>query len=479
LIPASQIPAMGYRSYPLILNEPAIESDHVASIHLSGRTQLLARGKNRLNEVLPMDRIVTRKVFEEDLGVHQKGMLDVLDGGSVSLDGGVNAPSIEGEPENGGHPRSKWDIRNLSSSDRDMRSILLSSNMIIRPDLMENEFYRVQLNACGQISSLWDKRFEREVLAPEARANVFQAFEDKPLDFDAWDIDIYYQEKMVEITHLLEAVVEETGPLRGTLRLQWQFRDSIITQRIRMYRHTRRIDFCTEVDWREQQTLLKVSFPVNIRATRATYDIQFGSIERPTHWNTSWDYARFENIAHKWVDLSEGNYGVSLLNDCKYGHDVKEHTLRLTLIKSAVDPDKSADQGKHVFTYALLPHAGDWRSGGVVREAYDLNYPVLAHPVDGPRSGSLRQDFSFAKIDAENVIIETLKKAEEGDAWVVRVYECMQNRVGAVRLKFGKPLKRAVETSLIEEEDIPVIQEQDCLVFPIMPFEIKTFKVWF
>jgi alpha-mannosidase len=478
LILVSQIPAMGYRAYPFILNEQESESNPVTRNHLSGRTQLLVSGKNRLNEVLPMDHIATRTVFEEELGVPPKVVMNVPDEGSVSRNGPLSSGPMDEEPENG-RLRNNPVSRSPSSSNRDSQSIPLSTNMIIRPDLMENEYYRLQINACGQISSLWDKSFGREVLAPDVRANVFQAFEDKPLNFDAWDIDIYYQEKMVEVTHLLEAMVEETGPLRGTLRLRWQFRDSIITQRIRMYRHTRRIDFCTEVDWREQQTLLKVSFPVHIRATRATYDIQFGSIERPTHWNTSWDHARFETIAHKWVDLSEGNYGVSLLNDCKYGHDVKNHILRLTLIKSAVDPDKTADQGKHMFTYALLPHAGDWRSGGVIRESYDLNYPVLSHKVDGLRPGSLSEDFSFASVDAENVIIETLKKAEEGDAWVVRVYECMQSRVGAVRLKFGKQLKRAVETNLIEEGDISVVYEKDCLVFPIMPFEIKTFKVWF
>jgi alpha-mannosidase len=232
------------------------------------------------------------------------------------------------------------------------------------------------------------------------------------------------------------------------------------------------------VDWHEQQTLLKTSFPVNVRTTRATYDIQFGCIERPTHWNTSWDYARFESVAHKWVDLSEGNYGVSLLNDCKYGHDVKGNTIRLTLIKSAVHPDETADQGLHTFTYALLPHSGDWRLGGVTRQAYELNYPVYAKRTHGSKEGKLPDDFSFIELDAENVIVECVKKAEQGDAYILRVYESMQCRCSA-GLTFGQPILRAAECNLMEEEEIPVEYEHNRLVFTIAPFEVKTFKVWF
>ncbi len=245
----------------------------------------------------------------------------------------------------------------------------------VTPERLENAFWRIQLNRAGQISSLYDKQAGREVLAPfgrpadrgepgEARGNVFQAFEDKPMNFDAWDIDIYYQEKMSEINSLQEAVVEENGPVRGVLRLTWRYGSSTIRQRLTIYRRSPRIDFRTEVDWWEQQVLLKVAFPVAVRSTRATYEIQWGSIERPTHWNTSWDYARFEVVGHKWADLSEGGYGVSLLNDCKYGHDIRGNTLRLTLLKSALRPDAAADKGRHTFTYCLLPHGGDWREGG-------------------------------------------------------------------------------------------------------------------
>jgi alpha-mannosidase len=353
------------------------------------------------------------------------------------------------------------------------------SGLTVTPEILENRYYRITLNRQGQIAGLFDKRCGREVLAPGARGNVLQAFEDKPLNFDAWDIDIYYQEKSREVTSLVEACVEETGPLRGVLRLRWRFYDSEITQRLTIYRDSPRIDFRTEVDWQERQVLLKAAFPVAVRATRATYDIQFGSVERPAHWNTSWDWARFETVGHKWVDLSEGNYGVSLLNDCKYGHDVKNNVLRLTLLKSAIEPDKEADLGPHEFTYSLLPHEGEWRQGGVVQEAYALNYPLLHAVLPAGKKGSLPPVYAFAELDAGQVIVETVKKAEQGEAWIVRVYEYQQSRSNQVTLKFGQRIQRAVECNLIEEEDRPVEFAGDSLRFPILPFEIKTFKIWF
>ena len=273
--------------------------------------------------------------------------------------------------------------------------------------------------------------------------------------------------------------MEETGPLCGVLRLRWQFSNSTITQRLTLYRHSPRIDFRTEVDWQEKQILLKVAFPVDIRAARATYDIQFGQIERPSHWNTSWDLARFEVPAHKWADLSEGDYGVALLNDCKYGYDIKDNVLRLTLIKSAVRPDPQADKGHHQFTYSLLPHAGDWRET-VIHEGYDLNNPLLATAVSANPQGTLPASYRFAAANADNVIIETVKQAEERDDWIVRLYETRQSR-GQVTITFGQPIQRAVECNLVEEaeSETAVAYTGTELTFTIKPYEIKTFRLTF
>jgi alpha-mannosidase len=353
-----------------------------------------------------------------------------------------------------------------------------AESVTITPTLLENQFYRITLDAHGHISSLFDKRAEREVIAAGKRGNILQVFEDKPKVPDAWDIEPFYQEKMQIIHHLASIEVEETGPLRGVLRLRRTFYDSTITQHICLYRHSPRIDFITEIDWHERQTLVKVAFPVTIRSTKATYDIQFGNIERPTHWNTSWDWARFEVMGQKWADLSEGNYGVALLNDCKYGYDIKNNVIRLSLLRSPIRPDHEADQGMHYFTYSLLPHVGTWREGGVVQEGYALNMPLTSAAIQ-PHAGTLPPEYSFVELDSDHVILETVKQAEDGDGWVVRVYEYKQSRSNAVTLTFSQPIRRAVECNLLEDGDEAVQVQDTQLTFAIAPYEIKTFRVWF
>lgn len=353
--------------------------------------------------------------------------------------------------------------------------------LVVSPQRLENRFYRIALNERGQLISLWDKGHEREVLAAGARANVFQAFLDKPLQFDAWDIDAFYQERMDEVGELVEAVVEETGPLRGALRLSWRYDASLITQRLTLYRDSRRIDFRTEVDWRQQDVLLKVAFPVAIRAVQATYDVQFGAVERPTHGNTTWDAARFEVPAHKWADLSEGDYGVALLNDCKYGYDVRDNILRLTLIKSARYPDEQADQGRHTFTYSLLPHAGGWRQGEVKRQGYELNVPLLVGLAGGAGGDGLPARAALAQVDPAHVILETIKRAEDGDGWILRLYEAQGARTQQASLAFARPVLRAVACNLLEEEeDDPSLSvDGERLTLAIKPYEIKSIRVWF
>ena len=188
------------------------------------------------------------------------------------------------------------------------------------------------------------------------------------------------------------------------VKLEWRFLDSIIKQDMIVYADKRRIDFKTEVDWKEEQILLKTAFPIDVRTTKANYEIQFGNVERNTHWNTSWDYAKFEVVGHKWADLSEGDYGVSLLNDSKYGYDIKDQTMRLTLIKSGVYPDPEADQGHHSFTYSLYPHGGSWFEAGTTKEAYELNYPVQNVKVEG-RNGTEPTEKSFIEIKEQLSLI--------------------------------------------------------------------------
>ncbi|MGH2482529.1 MAG: glycoside hydrolase family 38 C-terminal domain-containing protein, partial [Ktedonobacteraceae bacterium] len=251
---------------------------------------------------------------------------------------------------------------------------------------------------------------------------------------------------------------------------------SRITQRISLWRDSRRIDFATEIDWHEHQILLKTAFPVAINAARATYEIQFGSIERPTHRNTSWDMARFEVCAQRWADLSEGGYGVSLLNDSKYGYDIHDNVMRLTLLKSAISPDPEADQGLHHFTYSLLPHQGDWRDAQTVRRAYELNVPALVAPGYLPEQQREPLASSFLSTDCAHVVIDTVKPAEDGQGLIVRLYEA-HNQRGNGTLTFATPLLSAEECNLLEEPSGEAQYQGNTLAFQVRPFEIKTFRV--
>jgi alpha-mannosidase len=236
-----------------------------------------------------------------------------------------------------------------------------------------------------------------------------------------------------------------------------------------------RIDFVTSVEWRERKRLLKASFPVNVFSRTATYEIQYGSIERPTHRSTAHDAARFEVPGHKWIDLSEDGYGVSLLNDCKYGFDVRENVMRISLLRAPTSPDPNSDTGRHEFTYSLYPHAGTWQEAETVRRAYELNVPLIGIGTD-PHPGTIKPVFSLLSVDRPGVIIDCVKKAEDSDGLIVRLYEAHGGR-GQVRLTFGNEPKSVVECDLMEENDTSVKHGGKVVWFDIKPWEIRTFKV--
>ncbi len=348
--------------------------------------------------------------------------------------------------------------------------------------ILQNDYYNLSIDAHGEISRLYDIRAERDVLAPGQPGNQLIAYEDRPMNFDAWDIDLFYEEKPYPVRAITTMRILEEGPVRATVEIVRAYLSSRITQRISLWRTSPRIDIATEIDWHEHQTLLKAAFPLAINSTRATYEIQFGNVERPTHRNTSWDLARFETCAHRWIDVSEGGYGISLLNDSKYGHDVHDNVVRLTLLKSGVFPDAQADEGLHRFTYSLLPHVGDWREAQIVRRAYELNVPMVcvasqkkATSIPGASTKGATNS-SFIQTDCTHVIVETVKPAEDGDGLIVRLYEA-HNQRGSGTLTFVTSILSAQECNLLEEAINDVSYQGNTLSFQVRPFEIKTFRV--
>ncbi|MCI9173416.1 MAG: alpha-mannosidase [Lachnospiraceae bacterium] len=334
---------------------------------------------------------------------------------------------------------------------------------------IDTPYYQISINQYGQMAKLFDKTYGRDVLPKGQRGNVLQVFEDKPLDNDAWDIDIFYQEKMREITELTVFEITEMGPLAMRIHMEWEYMNSRIRQDLILYSKSRRIDFCTHVDFREQHQLLKAAFPVDVRATYGTYDVQYGNVRRPNHWNTSWDQAKFETVAHRWADLSERNYGVSLLNDCKYGHDIKDNVMRISLLRAGTHPDHLQDQGEHVFTYALLPHQGDFVEGSAVQEAFALNEPMEVIP-----GKSLLSYESFLAFDNDQVELDAVKQSEDGKYLVIRFHEFAGSRQTAA-VKLGIPWKAWAESDL-RERPFGAFTEDE-IQLTLHAYEIKTILV--
>ncbi len=341
---------------------------------------------------------------------------------------------------------------------------------ILTPYSVETPLYRAVWDDQGNFVSIYDKREEREVLAPGGRGNLLRMYEDKPMAHNNWDIDVYYSEKSWDITQVEEMDFVEEGPVRATLLIKRSFSRSSICQRIHFYPDTMRIDFETVLDWKDNQHLLKACFPVDVHSTQAAFEIQFGNVKRNTHANTSWEEAQFETCAHKWADLSEGNYGVSLLNDCKYGHSIKNGEMTLTLVKSGNHPNPQADREVHYFTYALYPHQGDLVKGDTVREAEQLNRaPYVV-------KGTLALP-SFCSVDCKNIRIETIKRAEDGRGLILRLYENQNARTRAV-LFLPPQITRLIPCNLLEEEKgeaIPVREGRAEIL--VKPFEIQTYRL--
>jgi len=344
--------------------------------------------------------------------------------------------------------------------------------------LLENRYLRIEFDDDGEIRRIFDKEAGRDVLADGETGNQLRLFEDIPHNWDAWEVDADYRNKVWPVRDLEAIEVVEQGPVRAALRIARRFGRSRLVQTVILWAESRRVDFETEVDWHESHKMLKVAFPLAVRSLSAVYEIAFGHIERPTHTNTLWDSLKFEVPAHRWADLAEDGYGAAVLNDCKYGYDARGNVLSLTLLRSPKEPDPECDMGEHRFTYSLFPHREDFRRGGVIRGGYDLNFPLAARPVQTPLVGNgLPVEAEFLSVNVPNLVIETVKQAEQGEGLVVRLYEAWGRR-GEATLSVGLPFQNAERVDLLERHTGSLVLAGGRVELGYRPHEIISLRLY-
>ncbi|GGF89978.1 alpha-mannosidase [Paenibacillus albidus] len=342
-------------------------------------------------------------------------------------------------------------------------------------DGWETEYYRLAFNERGEISSLFDKQAGREIVKPGERANRLHFFHDRPTLWDAWDIDSRYEAQPAGEAELIEKTVLQSGTVQDVLRFRWRLGQSGIIQDLILYHQDRRIDFKTHVSWHEAHKLLKVGFPLDLVAEKATYEIPFGALERPTHRNTSWEQAQYEVCGHRFADVSERGYGVSLLNDCKYGYDIQGSTIRLSLLRAPKWPDATADLGEHDFTYSLYPHEGDWREAHTLRRAAELNHGLYTVAADSAE-GKLPASGSFIGFSGEHVVLDTIKPSEDGGGTVLRLYESSGGRE-RLRLQWKRPVQAIYLSNALEEQLEQIAHAEGEVELQFAPYEIKTLYI--
>ena len=356
------------------------------------------------------------------------------------------------------------------------------------PNVIGNEFVRVTIDPqSGCMTSLFDRTSGTEALAPSETdtggpkdsvcGNLLQTFVDKPQRWDAWNIDADFEKQHWDLNKADEVQLVERGPLRSVIRVKNHFQNSTFVRDIILYFRAPRVDVKTQVEWHEKHILLKVAFPVSAHSDKATYEIPYGSVERPTTRNTPAEQAQFEVPAQRWADISDAKHGLSLLNDSKYGYDAKGNVLRLSLLRSPEWPDPHADEGHHEFTYSLYPHGGSWKEALTIRQGYELNYKLTVLPTTR-HEGILGPEHSFLQVDSDNVIVTALKKSEDTDALILRFYEWAGKQTD-VAIELTPSAQSASETNLMERPTGSLSVANGKVIVPTKPYEIKTIQVQF
>ena len=353
-----------------------------------------------------------------------------------------------------------------------------ATDLIAQDLTLENSALRVVVDAkTGCITSLFDKRNNFESIAAGGCGNELVAFADNPKQYDAWNIDVDFEKTFTRLDTVDSVKLVEHGPLRAVIRVTRTWQHSKFVQDITLYAGLDRVDVINDIDWHETHVLLKAAFPLAATSDHATYEIPYGSIERPTTRNNSWESAKFEVPALRWADLGDGSHGFSLINDSKYGYDAKGNVLRLSLLRSPTWPDPDADRGHQHFAYSLYPHGGDWKQALTVRRGYEFDTKLKALPLSA-HSDTAATEMSFVGLNAENVVLTAVKKTEDGNALLFRFYE-WAGKTSEVQLTVPAGAKSATLTSLMEQpEGSPLAVTQDHNVsVPVHPYEIVSVRV--
>ena len=336
--------------------------------------------------------------------------------------------------------------------------------------VLENALVRYEFDAAGRLVRAFDKELGREFLSGEG--NVLTLYNDRPVNYEAWDVDIYYRRDQKGVAECVSAGTVLRGRAADSVVFVYRAGKSAIRQLVVLAAGSKRLDFVTHVEWHEYRTLLRVAFPTAIKSDTASFDIQYGFVERSTHDNTTWEQAKFEVCGQRYADLSDRDCGVALLNDCKYGYRVKGSTLDLALLRSPVHPDRFADQGGHTFTYSFLPHAGRLPESCVMDEAANLNRPVLM--LDGFTTGNFKAP---CRVESDGIRLEVVKRAEKDDSLILRLVE-IRGRRSTGTLHFAAKPEKVCETDLLEWEDGPALKlRKNALALELKPFEILTLRV--
>ena len=346
------------------------------------------------------------------------------------------------------------------------KSVALIGNVV------ENGNFIIKLDERAELVSIFDKKNNREVLS--GKGNVFRLYEDLPGKYDAWDIVATYVDRQFD-TEPGKVTGIQAGDVFTVVSIEKKVNKSLVKQNIIMYKELDRIDFDTFISWHEQEKLLKVGFDVDVKAQKFTRDIAYATIESSNYRHNPYDKAKFEVSAHNFIDMSEDNYGVSILNDCKYGYEVDEQRMIITLLKAPMNPDPQSDRGDHYFTYSIYPHAGNWKAADTLKMGLEMNNPAVAVDVKADAKGDASK--SFIKVDGRNVTLEAVKKCEDEDAYIIRFVEKAGARTDVCAELFAD-IAEVAECNLLEREDVKVdIACGNKLSFKINPFEIKCYKV--